>query len=174
MKPAIPDEVQRAINEALAILPLAMSSPEARVMLVAIGLQESRLQYRAQIVAGGGKGPARGLWQFERGTATSRGGIWGVFLHSATTAHLKHLCEARACEFEPRAIWDRIEKDDVLAAGLARLLLWTDTGALPKLNDREGAWRLYAERTWRPGKPHRSTWDAFHAAAVAAVDRRAR
>ena len=37
-------------------------SNEARVMLCAIGLQESLLKHRFQVVNGGGRGPARGLW----------------------------------------------------------------------------------------------------------------
>ena len=32
---------------------------------------------------------------------------------------------------------------------------------LPGLLNPAGAWNLYI-RTWRPGKPHRHTWDAFH------------
>ncbi len=31
-----------------------------------------------------------------------------------------------------------------------------------------GAWNLYM-RTWRPGKPHRSTWPALYAEALAEV-----
>lgn len=47
----------------------SMDSTEARVMLLAIGLQESRFINRFQIVQGkpGAKGPARGFWQFEQG-----------------------------------------------------------------------------------------------------------
>lgn len=164
--------IQAAMAKAAAILPLAMDTPEARVMMIAIGLQESRFRYRYQVVAGGGKGPARGFWQFERGSVASRGGVTGVMLHHATTAHLARLCEQTGCDFDAKAIWERIETDDVLAAGLARLLLYTDPKPLPKMNDVEGAWDLYANRTWRPGKPHRATWNAFHAAAVLAADRR--
>lgn len=155
----------RAINPALQILPPAMDSPEARVMLLAIALQESRLEYRRQLKGG----PARGLWQFERGSQASRGGVWGVFLHEASRYWLSQLCAARGITFHPEYIYPVLERDDVLAAGLARLLLFTDPQRLPAVHDAAGAWDLYARRTWRPGRPHRDTWDKFHAQARAFV-----
>ncbi len=156
-----------AINPALAMLPPAMDTPEARVMLLAIGLQESRFMYRFQKVAGHPyiKGPARGFWQFELGTQASRGGVWGVFLHDASRFWLSQLCAKRNVAFRPPEIHAAIELDDVLAAGVARLLLFTDPKRLPAIDDVEGAWGLYAYRTWRPGRPHRHTWDEFHAQA---------
>lgn len=169
MKLRLANIVETAINPALSLLPKNMDSAKARVMLLAIGLQESRFEHRAQIVNGGGKGPARGFWQFERGTRASRGGVWGVYLHPASNEHLRLLCRDRDCNFDPAAIWAQIERDDVLAAGVARLLLWTDAGPLPEIGDVDGAWKLYADRTWRPGKPHRHTWDSLYAAAVAEV-----
>ena len=39
-----------AIEPALRLLPAALDTPEARVMLIAIGLQESRLVHRRQLV----------------------------------------------------------------------------------------------------------------------------
>lgn len=48
------------------------------------------------------------------------------------------------------AVHPALEVDDVLAAGFARLLLWTDPHRLPAVGDVEGAWQLYL-RTWRPG-----------------------
>lgn len=163
--------IKTAINPALALLPAAMDTPEARVMLLAIGLQESRFTHRYQLVQGkpGAKGPARGFWQFERGTAASRGGVWGVFLHPSTNRLLRNIAEQRGCPPSPTNIWEAIEQDDVLAAALARLLLFTDARRLPAVADVQGAWDLYALRTWRPGKPHRQTWDAFHAQARVAV-----
>lgn len=163
--------IKTAINPALALLPPAMDTSEARVMLLAIGLQESRFEHRYQLVQGkpGAKGPARGFWQFERGSAASRGGVWGVFLHPSTNRQLRTIAEQRGGLPVPTSIWEAIEQDDVLAAALARLLLFTDPRRLPAVNDAQGAWDLYALRTWRPGKPHRQTWDAFHAQARAAV-----
>ena len=146
------------LDPAFALLPPAMDSERARVMLLAIALQESRLLYRRQL----GGGPARGFWQFELGTEKSRGGVWGVYLHPASRYWLSELCKARAVAFNPRAIYEAIEFDDVLAAGTARLLLFTDALPLPALNDEAGAWNMYAKRTWRPGKPHAATWPGFH------------
>ena len=140
------------INAALNLLPANMDTQQARVMLLTIGLQESRFEHRYQIVQGkpGSKGPARGFWQFELGTAASRGGVWGVFLHEASNGLLKQIATRRGVALSPTNIWQAIETDDVLAAVVARLLLWTDPKALPKRGDVEGAWQLYL-RTWRPG-----------------------
>lgn len=144
--------ISNAIHPVMALLPAAMDSPQARVYLLASGLQESRFKDRYQIVQGrpGAKGPARGFWQFEQGTQSSRGGVWGVYLHEASRYWLSIVCAARGVAFEPRAIWERMETDDVLAAALARLLMFTDAQRLPEVRDEEGAWQLYL-RTWRPG-----------------------
>ena len=44
----------------------------------------------------------------------------------------------------------------MLAAGLARLLLWTDPARLPGAADVEAAWQIYL-RQWRPGAYDRGT-----------------
>ena len=153
------DQITKAsINPALALLPAGMDTLQARVMLLAIGLQESRFEHRYQVVQGkpGVKGPARGFWQFELGTAASRGGVWGIFLHDASNGLLKKIAVQRGVALSPTNIWQVIETDDVLAAVVARLLLWTDPLKLPKLGDAEGAWQLYL-RTWRPGAYARGT-----------------
>ena len=159
-----------AIHEAMCLLPAKMRSREAEVMLVAIGLQESRFKYRRQLVGNPPKptGPAAGFWQFEKGSAASRGGVWGVFLHELTNGPLKALCASRGIPASPSNIWEAIQTDDVLAAGLARLLLWTDPKPLPEVGKADAAWALYL-RTWRPGKPHPATWPALYADAVRAV-----
>lgn len=148
-----------AILPALDLLPAGMTSVPAITMLLAIGLQESRFEYRRQM----GNGPAKGFWQFERG-----GGVRGCVNHPASEPHLRKLCEVRKVGFNPQAVWDAIEHDDVLAAGLARLLLWTDPYKLPGSGDSEGAWKLYL-RTWRPGKPHPTTWPALYKKASEAI-----
>lgn len=166
-----------AIKPALALLPSAMDSPEAHVLLIAIALQESGLRHRWQVVDlahPGVKGPARGLLQFEKGTAASRGGVTGVFLHPASRYWLSLLCSGCGCAFTPQAIWHALESDDVLAVGVARLLLFTDPKRLPAVDDEDGAWTLYAIRTWRPGKPHLATWAAHHRRAREFVAERAK
>lgn len=161
------ESIQRsAIDPAMALLPEKMESPEARVMMLAIGLQESRFMYRFQKIAGKPylKGPARGFWQFERG-----GGVVGVMTHRATKALAEAIAKTRTVPFDSVLIHARLETDDVLAAAFARLLLWSDRAALPKLTaSHDEAWDCYI-RNWRPGKPHRETWDGFHEQALAQV-----
>lgn len=162
----IDDKVLNSIDAGLALLPSSLSSPQARVMLYAIGLQESRMTYRRQIVNGKPTGPAKGLWQFERG-----GGCKGVVEHSASRYWMNRVCIRQNVPFNATEVWNQLERDDAFAAAAARLLLFTDPKKLPEVNDTDGAWNLYI-RTWRPGKPHRKTWDAFHDyARLVAIER---
>lgn len=158
----IPDHVTHAVSKALWMLPPAMTSLQARVLLFAIGLQESRFEHRFQVVQDkpDAKGPARGYWQFERG-----GGCKGVVNHAASRYWMAHVCQARDVPFNAAAIWNAIETDDVLAAAAARLLLFTDPKRLPEVGDVGGAWNLYL-RTWRPGKPHPQTWPNLYMEAM--------
>ena len=134
------------VAEALSLLPAKMASREADLMLLAIGMQESRLTHRRQI-----GGPARGLLQFERG-----GGVAGVLRHPVSRDHAVRVCDARGVAPVPELVYQRLEHDDVLATAFARLLLYTDPARLPALGDEEGAWQLYL-RTWRPGAFTRGT-----------------
>lgn len=153
-----------AITPALSLLPGKMDTPAARVMLLAIGLQESHLIYRRQQPTG----PARGLWQFEQGTQASRGGVWGLYLFRTTSNALLDLCAARGISHDPVEIYQAIEHDDVLAAGCARLLLYTDPLPLPAVDDSIGSWELY-QRVWRPGTPRPDKWPSNHAKAREAI-----
>lgn len=161
----IAEDILDAIDKALSLLPAPMASPQARVMLYAIGLQESRFEHRRQLVGTPPRptGPAKGFWQFERG-----GGCKGVVTHAASRYWMHRICGLRGVDFTASALWNGIQDDDVLAAAAARLLLFTDPKRLPELADVNGAWNLYM-RTWRPGQPHRKTWDAFHQQAVLTV-----
>lgn len=145
--------LHNAIVPALKLLPEKMDSIPARAMLVAIALQESRCKYRAQI-----GGPARGFWQFEM-----YGGVKGVLNHPASQGHIKSVLGA--LDYSPdakeAACYIAIEHNDVLAAAFARLLLWTLPGPLPAQNSPGGGWSAYIA-AWRPGKPHRETWDSFY------------
>ena len=160
------------VAEALLLLPAKMTSPQAELMLLAVGLQESELKHRRQH----GNGPARSLWQAEQG-----GGMVAGLLgfHNQDVQDLaRGLCAVRGVPAQPRAVWEAIEHDDVLAAGLARLLLYTDPARLPGLGDEEGAWQLYL-RTWRPGAFTRGTatkraelrqkWAKYYAQALEVV-----
>jgi hypothetical protein len=150
--------LSRVVGPGLALLPSKMDSERARVMLLAIGLQESRFEHRRQI-----GGPARGFWQFERA-----GGVQGVLRHPATAALAEAVCRERSVEPNAAAAYAKLEFDDLLACAFARLLLWSDPQPLPAVGYAGASWQLYL-RTWRPGKPHRETWDALYRQAVEAV-----
>jgi len=150
--------LSRVVGPGLALLPSKMDSDRARVMLLAIGLQESRFEHRRQI-----GGPARSFWQFERA-----GGVQGVLRHPSTAALAKAVCKERGVEPDATAVYSRLEHDDLLACAFARLLLWSDPQPLPAPGYAAASWQLYL-RTWRPGKPHRTTWDDLYRQAVEAV-----
>jgi len=136
--------------QVFGLLPSAMDSVAARAMLLAIGLQESRFEHRVQI-----GGPAHGYWQFEQG-----GGVVGVMSHPAVKERTRAVCGFRGVAFSAPQIYSAIVNDDVLACCCARLLLYTLPGRLPNQDERELGWAQYTE-AWRPGMPHRQTWDAF-------------
>lgn len=152
----IKEVYETAILPALAVLPERMNSREAIVMMLAIGLQESRLIHRRQIPVA----HARGLWQFERG-----GGVRGVLNHRTTSKTSRNLCIGLIGTDKLQTVYEELEFSDTLAAIFARLLLWTDPRSLPEIGDKNGSWDLYM-RTWRAGKPHRKTWDAYYKSAT--------
>ena len=146
------------IGPAAALLP-SMDSPKARMMLLAIGLQESRFEHRRQI-----GGPARGFWQFESG-----GGVRGVLQHKASIYDAVKVCHQRGVGGSTKEVYERLEHDDILACCFARLLLLTDPKPLPVIGDTDGSWEYYL-RNWRPGKPHRYTWDDLYGKAFALME----
>lgn len=131
------------IPAAMKMLPPRLDSFEARVMLVAMGLQESDFVHRRQI-----GGPARGFWGFESG-----GGVHGVLTHPATKPLLAPVLAS--LQYQPGECYHALEHNDTLAAVFARLLLYSDPHALPETEPE--AWAYYL-RTWRPGaaKDHRA------------------
>ncbi len=139
-----------AIIPAMRLLPDQMDSPEARAMLIAIALQESRLEHRRQI-----NGPARGYFQFECG-----GGVRGVLTHPATSSYVASALSELDYDspYTPVQCHEAIEHNDILACVFARLLLWTLPDALPAQNAAGKAWSEYVA-AWRPGKPRRESWD---------------
>ncbi|HSW34192.1 MAG TPA: hypothetical protein VLH36_11330, partial [Steroidobacteraceae bacterium] len=58
--------------------------------------------------------------------------------------------------------------DDLLGCAFARLLLYSDPKPLPEPGQIVTSWDYYI-RNWRPGKPHRSTWDSLYSDALGAV-----
>jgi hypothetical protein len=141
--------VEHVYPVAVALLPAEMWEREAFAMLTAIGFQESAFTHRRQLP----NGPARGFWQFELG------GTEGVLEHPASRDHAAHVLAALSYNDYPssRDVHLAIEHNDVLACCFARLLLWTDPRALPSQGKPTDGWLQYLA-TWRPGKPHQSTW----------------
>jgi hypothetical protein len=151
---------------AYAVLPAPLNSTRATAQLLAIGLQESRFLKRYQDV-----GPARGFWQFEQGATGTRHGVAGVLGHPRTDAILRDACLALRYPRRVTAaeLHEAIADNDVLAAVVARCLLWTSPTSLPRDGlDSDRAWDLYLE-CWRPGKPRPKDWPAHYATAWALV-----
>lgn len=140
---------KHVIPAAYSILPPYMESNRATAMLLAIALQESNASHRRQV-----GGPAKGFWQFERA------GVLGVLNHVATGQQARQFL--MALQYAPLTasdgVHEAIEHNDILAAGFARLLLWTLPQELPGSNELDKGWDQYIE-AWRPGKPRRDVWD---------------
>ena len=164
------------LDPALRLLPSGMGSPQARAMLLAICGQEADFTHRWQVVDPSRpeiRGPARGLFQFERG-----GGVKGVLTHPATKALAARVCAEHGIRAEVGAVHLALESDDILAACFARLLLWSDPSPLPAIGAKSSAFDLYL-RTWRPGAYTRGNragrlrlrkkWDEYYDQAVAAI-----
>lgn len=145
------------VRPGLRHLPEKMQGVDAEAMLLAIGLQESKLTHRHQI-----GGPAHGFFQFEEG-----GGVRGVLRHSSST-ELAH-ATLKDLEIPVADAFEALVYNDTLAVVFARLLLWTDPRPLPKIGcPFDVSWEYYI-RNWRPGKPHSNTWPANYKAACLAV-----
>jgi hypothetical protein len=134
--------------------------PYAKPALLAIGLQESRFEHRRQI-----RGPALSFWQAESG-----GGFAGLFRLESTRDIAREVLKRLAYGEPDVADFRAIEDNDILACCGARMLLWTHPDALVGPQDPQAGWAQYTA-TWRPGKPHRHTWDAFWTQAWAECQR---
>ncbi len=144
---------------AFALLPPTLDSTEARAMLIAIGLQESRFAHRRQI-----NGRARSFWQFELA-----GGVAGVLTHPVAKPLIESVLSTLCYVPAASACYEAIEHNDVLAACFARLLLYVTPGKLPPRSNPERGWAIYVNG-WRPGKPHEATWNNCFAQAWACVE----
>ena len=144
-----------------------MHTPAATAQLLAIGLQESGFRNRVQVANGPRLnqwwvgGPARSLWQVE-----ASGGCTEVLTRASLRSHLHLALTSHAYNPErvdPAYLHGLIAHNDILAAVVARLILWADATPLPSFADGpEAGWQCYI-RNWRPGKPHRNTWDSYYA-----------
>lgn len=168
---ALNDVIQGAYLPALSIIKIA-DTPEARVLLLAIGLHKTGL-------ADDLGGPAQaGLWGFERD-----GAVRDVLTHKASAPRACDLCIKRGVE-DFTSVWMALRHDEVLAAGLARLLLLakfetelaaTKPGeprrlkALPSLGAEDEAWDCYVRTWWHSSAPSRQRWVDCYAEALAFV-----
>ena len=98
----------------------------------------------------------RGFWQFEQG-----GGVRGVLAHPASAALARQVCQVRGCRRRRRPC-TRAWNWTMCWRPRLRGCCFGPIRRLPRTGDADAAWALYL-RTWRPGKPHRQTWDALHA-----------
>lgn len=149
-----------AIMPAYSLLPARMASREATAMILAICMQESRFQFRKQVVryVQGEPvfGPARGYGQFEM-----QGGILGVLRHEATRVYIRDVLTELNYDHEVLTSYQAIEHNDVVCAAYCRLYLWTHPDPLPEFGQDETSWNYYLS-VWRPGKPHRETWNKYY------------
>ena len=149
-----------AVKPALSLLPPRMDSADARAMILAICLQESKLTYRRQI-----RGPARSYAQFEGGKMS---GIANVLSHPKSAKLARSFCLDLDIAPDLAGVYEAIEWNDVLCAGFTRLNLWTSPSPMPGIDEPDRAWHVY-ESVWHPGKPHPATWNGYYAQAWAAV-----
>lgn len=147
------------VTAGLRLMPASYDSLPARVLMTAIGLQESRFEHPDQLERGGTNtvlGPALGFYQFEKG-----GGVKGVMEHPSSRNLAREVCAQLAVPWKRTDVWTALKFSPALASVFARLLLYTDPRPLPAATDVDGGWEYYV-RNWRPGKPHPATWYALH------------
>jgi len=131
-------------------------SDEARVMMLAIAGQESNWEYRLQQ-----GGPARSLWQFEKG-----GGVDGVFRLCGD--QINSVCYMLGIPCNNTTVFEAMAWNNVLGATMCRLLLFTDAAPLPEIGDVQAGWNYYL-RNWRPGMPHPEVWPDRYQVAMSTV-----
>ena len=113
------------MSPALAKLPPELDSRSARAILLTIGLQESLFLHRRQLIGSPPTPTGRGN-QFLASRSARRDGPRSTTRKLAAALYARHNVPANDL-----AIWSAIEHNDVLAAGLARLLLYTAPLPLP-------------------------------------------
>lgn len=138
---------------ALSLLPAKLNSVQAKAMVIAICLQESRLDARHQL-----GGPAHGYAQFEVA------GIRGVLRHPASQHLIRDVLAALDYLPDPVSCFEAVEHNDILGAAFSRLLLWTLPDGLPEQSEPQKAWEQYL-RAWRPGRPRAANWESNFALA---------
>jgi hypothetical protein len=149
--------VDTVLPAGLALLPPRFTSDSAKLMIVAIMLQESGLRHRRQQPAG----PARSYAQFELP------GVNEVMQGPTTRDRAAEVLSALDyAGLTPSQVHAALEHNDLLAVCFTRLLLWGDPAPLPSPADDAGGWQYYLRR-WRPGKPRPEKWPTNWATARA-------
>ena len=147
----------------LAKLGARYATPEARLMLLAIGIQESGFRCRDQgdprVI-----GPARSFWQFEQ-----RGGC-DEFAKAPQLEGFRKAAVRLGYATDRHYTWIRSgePEGDRLACLMARALLFLEPRPLPACGDRADAYQQYLAR-WRPGKPSARRWATAYATALQVV-----
>lgn len=152
------DTVMSAMDDTL-IMGSVGSSIKAKAMLLAIALQESDLVHRQQLVGAGQwwrstKLIAAGYWMFEEECVRL------LLEHKNRTVGplMRNLCDLFDYPRDAKVVHQALVHNDILAAAVARLLLYTVPTPLPDADSVEDAWEQYLW-AWRPGKPRREDWD---------------
>lgn len=136
------------VNKTLTeIMDPKFDSPKTRVLLLSIGLQESKFIDRVQL----GGGPAHSFWQEEPN------GIKAVLNNNITRPYMLAACQKLHVAADWQSIYQAVILNDELGCVVARLLLYADYNPLPEIGDSQGAWKYYL-RNWKPGKPRPLDW----------------
>jgi hypothetical protein len=144
-----------SLDLASSLIGIAMNE-EARVLLMAIAGQESSWMTRTQE---GAPTLGRSYWQFETN------GCSALATNPVSAPKLVMLVEGLDIPKVLPTIHEAVAWNDTLAAGMARLLLFTDPAPLPIIGDHENSWEMYL-RNWRPGKPRPENWPHIYDIAM--------
>ncbi len=142
------------VMSGLSLLPPVMTSPEARVLLVAIAMQETGLVTRSEV-----GGSAFGFYQF------MEIGVDGVFSHAETGHLAADVAKVLQIPIDEN-FYEAVRWNDHMGTVLARLNLWPDPAPLPALGQEMEAFRYY-ERIWRPKVAVHARWPAAYNAGMA-------
>ncbi len=140
----------------LSLLPSEMTSPEARVLLVAIAMQETGLVTRSEV-----GGSAFGFYQF------MEIGVDGVFSHAETGHLAADVAKVLQIPVDEN-FYEAVRWNDHMGTVLARLNLWPDPAPLPAIGQQAEAMDYYG-RIWRPKVVAVRRWPAAYNAAIACV-----
>jgi hypothetical protein len=135
------------IPAAHSFLPDTMASTKAIAHLLTIGEYESAFEKRLQ-----GKGPARGLWQFEiSGVRAVMTHPRSMHLAAAVIEGLRYKNPKLGPAQQAAIVHIAVAHNDTLACALARLTMWTVLHPLPAEQDFEEAWAQYLF-AWNPNR----------------------